>query len=133
MITLSIGPVLSFRGIDRQTWKVTALIGVGLNDQTPELWVEGRQAAPPETLLAHKELRYLRYDLSCQMTTAERKVEYSIKESDVCQHFTVPALHQAPRMAYVSCNGFSDPAVMAKFSAKSQHVWRDLVQYHHTE
>lgn len=125
-----IGPVLSFRGVGKgDVWRVTALIGIREDAQVPKLQVEGRDAGRPRELLLFGKERYLRYDLACKMEPQERRVEYGIAGGPVW-HFTVPATDAAPRMAYVSCNGFSDPSGMRKLVRPANMVWQDLLESH---
>ncbi|QEY64187.1 alkaline phosphatase family protein [Metapseudomonas lalkuanensis] len=125
-----LGPVLSFRGLgENDTWKVTALIGIKPGAPEPLLQVEGRDCPAPTQLLATRKARYLRYDLSCQQQKAERRVGYGVAGGPVW-HFTVPGKHLAPRMAYVSCNGFSDPTVMRSHVSQANAVWEDLLYSH---
>ena len=125
-----IGPVLSFRGVGKgNVWRVTALIGIREDAPLPKLLVEGRDAGRPRELLRFGKERYLRYDLACKMEAQERRVEYGIAGGPVW-HFTVPAVDAAPRMAYVSCNGFSDPSGMRKLVRPANMVWQDLLESH---
>ncbi|MDP3087659.1 MAG: hypothetical protein Q8M99_05670 [Methylotenera sp.] len=129
---LILGPVLSFRGISEEGhWKVTALIGIPKSFEQPVLSVEGRNCANPVILLEHDNQQYLRYDVSCKLDTQERKVDLTI---NVCEgqvwSFTIPGIDFAPRMAYVSCNGFSDPSGMRKLVRESNSVWADLLSNH---
>lgn len=127
---LLLGPVLSFRGIGKgDVWKVTALVGLKAGAAVPVLEVEGRACpAPKELLVIHGE-RYLRYDVSCKVLKNERTVSYGIP-GGVTWNMTVPGKDFSPRMAYVSCNGFSDPAVMRKLVRTSDAVWEDLLYSH---
>ncbi|MBD2839219.1 alkaline phosphatase family protein [Pseudomonas sp. JM0905a] len=125
-----LGPVLSFRGVGQDgTWKVTALIGIREGAEVPKLRVEGRACAAPTQLLIIRKERYLRYDLSCKAHKDERRVEYGV-EGGPLWHFTVPGKDFAPRMAYVSCNGFSDPAGMRRLVRPANAVWEDLLVSH---
>src|SRR3546814_10931872 len=49
----------------------------------------------------------------------ERTVSYGIP-GGLTWRMTVPGKDFSPRMAYVSCNGFSDPAVMRKLIRTSE-------------
>jgi hypothetical protein len=130
MEQLLIGPVLSFRGIGKNNmWQVTALIGVRADEPVPEVHIDGHSAGRPRELLLFRKERYLRYDLACKMQRQERRVAYGIVNGPTW-HFTVPALGAAPRMAYVSCNGFSDPSGMRKLVRPAHTVWQDLLESH---
>ncbi|MNK83901.1 PhoD-like phosphatase [compost metagenome] len=131
MTKLILGPVLSFRGgADQGLWKVTALIGIDEKAVAPQVVVEGKQTKDPVTLLQQAGYTYLRYELSCKQSKAERRVEYRIDGVDEIWHFTVPGKGYAPRMAYVSCNGFSDPSGIRKLVKSENAVWEDLLCNH---
>lgn len=131
MTKLFLGPVLSFRGSSEAgDWKVTALVGIDSKAKIPELTVEGRQVKPPVVLLEHAGKTYLRYDLSCKQKIEERRVEYKIKGVPQAWTFTVPGKGYAPRLAYVSCNGFSDPSALRKLIKSENSVWEDLLCNH---
>lgn len=130
---LLLGPVLSFRGVGKNNaWRVTALIGLKESAPVPALEVEGHKCSAPRELLLHKGERYLRYDISCDMQVGERRVSYGIP-GGLQWSFTVPGKADAPRMAYVSCNGFSDPSAMRKIVRTANSVWEDLLYSHDRE
>lgn len=127
---LLLGPVLSFRGIGHpHIWKLTVLIGLKESAAVPEMQVDGRKCEPPREILSHKGERYLRYDVSCNLEEIERKVSYGFTNGPKWS-LTIPGKHYSPRMAYVSCNGFSDPSVMRKLIRTSNAVWEDLLYSH---
>ena len=127
---LLLGPVLSFRGIGQgNVWKVSALLGLKAEAAVPALEVDGKPCPAPKELLVINGERYLRFDLSCKVLEHERTVRYGI-EGGLTWRMTVPGKDFAPRMAYVSCNGFSDPAAMRKFIRTSDAVWEDLLYSH---
>lgn len=127
---LLLGPVLSFRGIGKgDLWKVTALVGLKAGAAVPNLQVDGKACPAPKELLAINGDRYLRYDVSCKVLKNERTVSYGIP-GGLTWNMTVPGKDFSPRMAYVSCNGFSDPAVMRKIIRTSDAVWEDLLYSH---
>lgn len=127
----TIGPVLSFRGIGPDgKWRVTALIGIAQDAEPPVLRIDGRNCPAPVVLLEHHKEKFLRYDLSCTMRAAERKVQFGFAGPGPAWSFTVPGKGYAPRMAYVSCNGFSDPSGMRKLVRPANAVWSDLLCNH---
>lgn len=126
----TVGPVLSFRGIVDNRWRVTALIGVPFEANLPMLEIEGRACPAPILLLEHNKERYWRFDLSCDLQDAERKVTFGVAGGGPSWEFTVPGCGFAPRMAYVSCNGFSDASGMRKLVRPESAVWADLVGSH---
>lgn len=127
----SVGPVLSFRGINRKgQWGVTALIGILKGKVVPVFHVDGRTCQAPVVLHETTKETFLRYDLTCEMHSQERKVEFGVDSEDLAWHFTIPGKGYAPRMAYVSCNGFSDPSGMRKLVRPGNAVWADLLCNH---
>lgn len=129
--TLTLGPVLSFRGVSKSgKWQVTALVGIQKTSAEPEFYVDGDKCRPPVVLHTHGKEKFLRYDLTCEMRKAERRVEFGIKAEKIAWSFTVPGIGYAPRMAYVSCNGFSDPSAMRKLIRPQNAVWADLLSNH---
>jgi hypothetical protein len=128
--TLTLGPVLSFRGIsDKGIWRVSALIACADNETQPTMLIDGRPCPAPLVLHRFNEQQFLRYDLSCGMQQSERRVEFGIADGPSWS-FTMPAIGLAPRIAYVSCNGFSDPSAMRKLVRPANAVWEDLVANH---
>lgn len=131
MTKLYLGPVLSFRGgAEKGEWKVTAMIAVDGNKSFPVLKMDGKATPAPKILFEHRGKVFLRYDLSCKQQKEERKVEYCIDGIDEVWHFTVPARGEAPRMVYVSCNGFSDANGIRKLIKGENAVWEDLLCNH---
>lgn len=127
---LLLGPVLSFRGIGKgDVWKVSALVGLKANAAVPTMQMDGKACPAPKELMAIQGERYLRYDLSCKVLKNERTVRYGIP-GGLTWSMTVPGKDFSPRMAYVSCNGFSDPAAMRKLIRTSDAVWEDLLYSH---
>ena len=127
---LLIGPVLSFRGIgDDGRWLVTALMGFKEASELPAFETDGLRCPAPTELLLFKGERYVRYDVSCELKADERQVSYGVP-GGLQWHMTIPGQGFAPRMAYVSCNGFSDPALMRKLIRASDAVWEDLLYSH---
>lgn len=129
----TVGPVLSFRGISAGKWRVTALIGITTGSPVPKLSIEGKACPVPVVLLAGPKETMLRYDLSCALQKEERVVEFGLVGENFRWKFSVPGKDYAPRMAYVSCNGFSDPAAMRKLAKPQNAVWADLIENHDSE
>lgn len=125
-----LGPVLSFRGVAKGKWKVSALIGIDEHEKPPTFTVDGKAISKNLVLLKHGGRQYLRYDLTTKQGEHERRVEYAIKDLNEAWHFTVPGKDYAPRMAYVSCNGFSDPSSIRKLIKGENAVWADLLCNH---
>jgi hypothetical protein len=125
-----LGPVLSFRGLEKSKWKVSALIGIDSNQPFHTLEIEGKDCPPPIVLHEHNGKRIARYDLSVQLDITERKVSYGLKGGAAQWSFTVPGKDMPPRMAYASCNGYSNYKEMKGYSHEEMDVWLDLLSNH---
>jgi hypothetical protein len=133
MAIITMGPVLSFRGV-RETkttpvWQVTVMIALDAAEAPPELTLNGARQPAPVTLLTHAGTQVLRYDASVALGEEEARVDYGFGTGTTWS-FTVPALQVVPRMAYVSCNGFSNPDGMRKLVNPANEVWSDLLSNH---
>jgi hypothetical protein len=131
-VSIMLGPVLSFRGTSLeggdQRWRVSLLVGVR-GDAPPAVRSDGKDIPLPRLLLAHKGVSYFRYDLSVLLDAKERVVNYTVADAGGGR-FTVPSVQLEPRIAYVSCNGFTDPTRMRNHWAQDGAVWSDLLENH---
>jgi hypothetical protein len=127
------GPILSFRGIleenDARVWQVTLLIVFEGAGASPVLTLDGKKAPPPVELHRFDGKRVLRYDASVAMADKEARVAYELG-TETTWWFTVPARDVVPRIAYVSCNGFSNPDGMRKLVKEANAMWADLLNNH---
>jgi hypothetical protein len=130
----TVGPVLSFRGVSKAgQWQVTALVGIVSGSAFPALSIEGRPCPAPKVLLERSKETILRYDLSCDQQAQERTVQFGVGQGGPQWQFSIPGQDYAPRMAYVSCNGFSDPSGMRKLVRPENAVWADLISNHDSD
>jgi len=130
-----LGPVLSFRGTaaspqGTMRWLVTALVAVRPGTPPPSFISDGRACPNPELLFSDAKQQVLRYDVTCDVAAQERKVQYGVAQGGPVWFFTVPGNGFAPRMAYVSCNGFSNPSGMRKLVRPANAMWEDLLCNH---
>lgn len=128
MASILMGPALSFRGLKKRMWRVTAIIAVPNADAPPVLRVEGKGRSEPMELVRGEANKILRYDLSVTLAKDERRVEYGFDDQN--WEFTVPGTSTPPRIAYVSCNGFSEPDAVRNAKKPLFAVWRDLLCNH---
>jgi hypothetical protein len=106
------------------------LVGVLAGAAFPAFSVDGKRCEAPKVLLKRAKETILRYDLSCAQQAQERTVQFGVGHGGLQWHFSVPGKDYAPRMAYVSCNGFSDPSGMRKLVRPENAVWADLISNH---
>jgi hypothetical protein len=133
MPELHIGPILSYRGIERDggivRWKVSVLIGVAHGAAKPVLLIDGVQGPEGLTLADRAGVNVLRYDLSVTLGAAERRVRYGFQGLERSWDFTAPCAELHVRSAYVSCNG-THSSEEQKREQCSENVWHDLVVNH---
>jgi len=125
-MAVSLGPVLMFRGLDADKWRLSVLI---VTDGAPPtfqcdpaieiggfapLWARGN-----ETAYACR--------FSVRLGGSPQSVPYSVGAANALFH--VPAKGEAPQMAYGSCNGFSSFKAM-KGVKDNNRLWRDMEAQH---
>jgi hypothetical protein len=126
------GPVLSFKGYDRQTnrWKLSALI-VTDHDQPGDIFfTDDHDARRQETKTIWQNgkrfAHSFTFDTSLDDTPAT--LTYSVKDGEYFD-IHLPAKDEAPNMTYASCNGFSSQKVMKGVEVKNQ-MWLEMAKRH---
>lgn len=130
------GPILSLRFADPSRWYVSALV-VTTEKAAPLLAVEcvGESSRCPmeaaaEELWLHGEHVVYRYDMEIQRDANHAtRVEYQFSGMPRPWSFHVPAAGGKPRMAFVSCNGFSSASDMKKVKDKNC-LWTHMAALH---
>lgn len=140
-MAIVMGPVLGFRGSDAATWHVSVLV---VADDVADDVVDGGRDAPPPLvataasdavvdvagavrLYAFGALSVWRYDVVAARGDADDLVSYAT--GGATGSFTVPARGRSPRMAFASCNGFSDPKLMKRVNDRNER-WAHLERTH---
>lgn len=114
-----LGPVLQFRGVaqgegGQARWRLSALVVCDGEDAAPQAqFKDAAVTAAPAVCIARIPLEaptraVWRIDFSAPI--AGQTLHYDI--AGVAGSLSVPAAGVSPRMAYGSCNGFSDPKLM---------------------
>jgi hypothetical protein len=126
---VKLGPILKFLGCQNDTWGLSALVVTDVGDAAPVLAVPG-QAAPAATALQqlpHTGSAVWRFDFAVPQLAAVQVVRYTL---DGLQYsLQVPAKGAQPAIAYVSCNGFSDPKLMKQVQDKNA-LWARMGRLH---
>lgn len=123
-MSLLMGPVLSFRGCDNDRWNVTALVVAKNNPGA--LSIAGQQVNA-DVLWQHKLGTAYRYTLALPMTAQPATVSYTIDNQTY--PIAVPAIGQAPTMAYASCNGFSSSKLIKSVKVPNS-LWMTMAEKH---
>lgn len=130
-MAILLGPVLGFRGVDQAGWRVSVLLVT--DGAAPKVTIgQPTKIAPTAArkIGQSKERIAWRADIVVpQKPNAPTNVTYSVGGMKQTFSFTVPGQTTTPRMAYGSCNGFSDPKAM-KSVDENNHLWNVLFQRH---
>jgi hypothetical protein len=130
---LLMGPVLGLRAATADApavWRVTALIVIRSDAEPPKLTVNGKpDPTAPRALRKTNDVQVLRYAIPVKQLAKDQVVAYSFGGTATWR-FPVPAVDQAPRFSYVSCNGFSSANAIKDLQHDAQNVWSDLITNH---
>lgn len=121
-----LGPILQFRGVQNNRWSVSALV-VCDTDVAPAFTSTLTGSVKKIAALPFTAPRYhvFRFDFSAALGSGVNTITIDGKAAT----FQAPAVNEAPRSAYVSCNGFSDPKAIKKIKDKNER-WKHLQSQH---
>ena len=122
------GPIVGFRGQDGDLWRLRILVAHRGEDAPGMLTTDGVTTAP-EPLGEVAGVRFFVWDVSVVQQDEQRSVAYNIAGDDTPRALTVPGRGQNPRIAYASCNGFSEPGDMRRTEDKNVS-WKRLANEH---
>jgi len=135
-MAIVLGPVLAFRGTQEDRWNVSVLFVFDGPAQRTLRWGDGPagndHTGQGQEIASHDGRRVWRYDLAVPNDASARTINYTLDDEAVAGlgwSFSVPGQDQMPRVAYASCNGFSDPRDMKKVDDKNAQ-WKNMAQRH---
>jgi hypothetical protein len=120
-----LGPILQFRGAQNKHWLVSALVVCDV-DATPALTSTLAPTIKKIAALPFSAPAYHVYRIDMAVALASVN---SITIDGRIAMFKAPADNEAPRSAYVSCNGFSSPKLMKNIKDKNER-WKHLQTQH---
>ena len=123
-MAIVMGPVLSFRGADDATWKVSAVI---VTDGAAAEVTAGGTPAPGVALWKVKNRTAYRHAFSFPIKAAGSTGSYAA--AGKTYKIAVPGEKDAPRMAYESCNGFSSSKLMKSVN-DNNFLWKEMSARH---
>lgn len=118
-MTILMGPILSFRGCEANSWGLSALVVTNGNPATFTIGAAGGQAIEPTLLWENGKKKAYRYNFASTLGSLVSTLSYFVDGNKF--EVAVPGA-QSPRMAYASCNGFSSLKDMKHVSEKN-HLW----------
>lgn len=121
---LRLGPILQFRG-NTDGYLVSALVVLDAQDDMPDVEVEGAVASAPIAVadIPFDTPTMRAWRIEFQVAAAAQQVRYRIAGES--GSFIAPAPGETPRIAYGSCNGYSDQKLM-KAGDDHYERWRHL-------
>lgn len=126
------GPILGFRGEAEGHWQIVVMTvydGEGSPGELTHTAQPAGEAGTSPVLLAELAgLRFFGCALAAPVADTDTSVDYGFA-GDHRWTFTVPGKEQQPRIAYASCNGFSNVADMKRVPDKNA-MWSDLLAAH---
>ncbi len=127
-----LGPLLQFRGVAPNEYRVSALVVLPLNEPPPVASLQ-----PAGTATAARKVADIpfekptktawRYDFVVPRIAGAQAYTYTLDTATGT--FQVPGSSESPRMAYASCNGFSDPKLMKQVQNKNER-WQHMASLH---
>ena len=129
---ITMGPVLSFRGEEDDKWRVSAIFVTDKKNKAVALSVsDPASVSAPEVILAHGSEIVVRYQFEVQQKSHSQQIAYGFDDS-LPWSFHVPEKSESPKMAFASCNGFSDFKDMKSVGEKNA-LWAHLTKLHDAE
>lgn len=136
-MSVTMGPVLALAGAAPATWTITATV-IATGDDAPAAaytatpfeagGVPPDPAQPSRSAEVHfiedrgaRKIYRCRFDIE-RLSGREQAIDYRFGDRRDLR-FIVPAADVGPRLAYASCNGYSDPAAMKGVKVKNA-LWR---------
>lgn len=121
-----LGPVLQFFGVVNSQWRVSALVVCDV-DTAPVLTSTLAGSIKKIAALPFDNPRY--YVFRCDVAAPLGSGVNTLALDGKAATFLAPAAGEAPRSAYVSCNGFSDPKLIKNVKDKNER-WTHLLGQH---
>ncbi|SCK21503.1 alkaline phosphatase D family protein [Vogesella sp. LIG4] len=125
-----LGPVLQFRG-NNDAYCVSALVVLDRADPAPAGQLGDQQQANVRCLaeIPFENPAYKVWRLDFRIAQGAAAARYDYRVAEVAGSFVVPGRDDMPRLAYGSCNGFSDPKLMKQVADHNER-WRHLAGLH---
>lgn len=125
----SVGPILQFLGQQGPDWGISLLVFTDTGEPPPTVGFAAPAVMSPlaSAAVPSTSLRAWRMDVAIPQSAQALAVDYTVNGQSHRLH--VPAQGAAPNMAYVSCNGFSDPRAK-KSVQQPQALWSRLQRLH---
>lgn len=125
-MAILLGPIAQFLGVQQSQWGVSVL-AVTDTAVAPSLQSTATVQVFTKLGTLQSGATLWRGGLSVAFKDLAQRARYSVDGQAF--DFYVPAASESPRMAYVSCNGFSSPGLMKQVKDKNA-LWKRLYDLH---
>lgn len=129
---IKLGPVLKFLGCTDASWCFSVMVVAEAADPAPNLVLSKQATIAPVKLgdLNYTKTTAWRWECKIPLKASAQTLEYQINGASFS--LQVPAKNKMPAVAYVSCNGFSDPKLMKQVTSKNA-LWSRMSRLHKGE
>jgi hypothetical protein len=127
-----IGPILHFRGVQGERWRVSALFVLNGIAEPPDMAVDGVMLPVPPRHIASLGKRHIwRWEFAVPRSDGETRVGYGFRDGNRW-YITIPGKAKMPRLAYTACNGTEDEEVFSQQNLQRNARWGHLNGLHRT-
>src|SRR3954467_2328102 len=98
-----IGPILHFRGVQGERWRVSALFVLNGAAEPPDMAVDGVMLPVPPRHVATRGTRHVwRWEFAVPRAAEDTRAAYGFRDGERW-YMTVPSRSALPRIAYTAC------------------------------
>ena len=145
----ALGPILYIGHPSEDTWRFyVAVLVVGSDPAQAPLDVRSSTAGvtigPPEVAADFRHVDrgvYWRWSVEVPRTASDERLSYTVSPKRgvsiegmgrrlTIDHVVIPAKGELPRLAFFSCNGFSEAPTSQEIADGPQLLWKQLVAHH---
>jgi hypothetical protein len=128
-----IGPILHFRGVQGDRWRISALFVLNGAAEPPDMTADGVMLPVPPRHVASLGKRHVwRWEFAVPRGDAETRVGFGFRDGGRW-YMTVPAKTGMPRIAYTACNGTEDEDVFSQRNMPRNARWGHLNGLHRAQ
>src|SRR5690349_3577694 len=100
-----VGPILHFRGVQGDRWRVSALFVLNGPAEPPDMAVDGVMLPVPPRHVASRGNRHVwKWEFAMPRASEDTRAGYGFRGGERW-YMTVPAIATLPHIAYTACNG----------------------------
>jgi len=126
-----VGPILLFRGVQGDRWRVSALYVLEGPVEPGDLTVEGvGLKVPPRHLTTWRSRHLWRFDFAVPRQDRSTRVEYGFDDHARRWSFIVPGLSERLHIGFLTNNGVEEDWMADRAKGGRNARWQDLARLH---